>query len=57
MSPHRIFGPKDERGETCKECGALVIKPRKHRKWHKRNRPIPGPPGPTGPQGMKGDSA
>ena len=34
MSPHRIFGkPADE---ICPECGAVIGKRKRHRKWHKR---------------------
>lgn len=39
---------------TCPKCFAFVADLKAHRKWHKHNRPIPGPPGPQGPQGAMG---
>jgi hypothetical protein len=40
---------------VCKECGALVQKPKRHKRWHKYRLAIPGPPGPMGPAGMTGE--
>jgi hypothetical protein len=57
MSPSRIFGSQADKAQICSQCGALVGKPKRHRKWHRKNRPIPGPPGPTGPMGMSGRDA
>jgi len=55
MTPVRAFNhARAERYTVCRKCGALVAKPKRHKKWHAKNKPIPGPPGPTGP---KGDSA
>lgn len=49
--PHRALMPKQK---PCPVCGAVVLHPKKHRKWHKKNKPIPGPPGPVGPMGASG---
>ena len=38
----------------CPKCFAYVSNAKQHRRWHKRNKPIPGPPGPPGPQGAMG---
>jgi hypothetical protein len=45
--------------KVCKKCGAMMgkSKARQHKRWHKENKPIPGPmgfPGPPGPMGMAG---
>ena len=42
--------------KPCEICGAQVKKPKRHLRWHKENRPIPGPPGPPGPMGIAGES-
>lgn len=55
MTPIRAFDQaRRERYSVCRKCGALIVKRKKHAKWHAKNKPIPGPPGPMGP---KGDSA
>jgi hypothetical protein len=54
MSPTRVFGTPKEKAQTCRTCGALVAKPKRHKKWHAKNKPIPGPPGPMGPMGSEG---
>lgn len=56
MTPQRAY-EMARREATCPKCGAHVLKPKKHKKWHARNKPIPGPPGPMGPMGMSGRDA
>ncbi len=36
MSPHRIFGSPADKAQICPICGALIGKPKRHRKWHKQ---------------------
>jgi len=36
MTPHRIFGRPADTATVCPICGALVAKPKRHRKWHER---------------------
>lgn len=33
--PPRIWGSPADRAVVCPECGALVLKVKKHRKWHR----------------------
>jgi hypothetical protein len=40
--------------KICKQCGAAVKDPKRHKQWHKQNGPVPGPPGPPGPMGISG---
>lgn len=57
MTPTRVFTRPTKAHPVCRKCGALIAKPKRHKKWHARNKPIPGPPGPTGPMGMAGRDA
>jgi hypothetical protein len=36
MAPFQAFHKKYEY-KTCPQCGALMSKPKKHKRWHKRN--------------------
>lgn len=38
--------------KVCHECGAVLKHPKRHRRWHRNNRPVPGPQGPPGPMGI-----
>lgn len=40
--------------KACPKCGSVVIDLKKHKKWHKKNKPRQGPPGAMGPQGPTG---
>jgi hypothetical protein len=39
---------------VCPKCKAYVASLKEHKRWHKNNKPTPGPPGPAGPMGMSG---
>lgn len=39
---------------VCPKCSAMVGDPKKHRKWHSKQKAKTGPPGPPGPMGPMG---